>query len=554
MIVGTSWDPSLGMDRDSFGKTKPKKKVTFSKETLAAYNEKNKGSHPGGSQLEQLEHNNEQNNNQQAWQNRPSMMQQQPATASEKELEHMQCTAGSLDDEDDSFEEEDRALGSLEAQPQATTSLPACRFPKHNNNTSILGQDLKNKAAWGILIDTGAAMSLAPVSFAPEAELSPLESTLQLRNLTGKAITAYGRRTVQLVGQQLSFSVSFVIADVEHVSLGMDILVKEQLSMIRSSNNEIHLVNKAGAKTQLQQRGHLLYIEACSSGLGLSTCRGSSLPQDNGSLLDDKDGTQQDAASKDELDSHMVSASGGAVGTSFSLENLRQQDKNTTSLGATALPAQGAKKRKKKKPSARRASHNKLDENSSKQKGQNTAAAQLRNLEKTSLIKEIELAAAKEEQESLSKIDQQELSLRILLILSLRYRWQITTTRATAACSEDALGQQLRNIGLDQNSINQNIFSGDELVVMICQNELLIGGTELQQEDLFLELSALIALDQTTKLDQETPVSFCNKTLEWNASSNSISLSLPAPFYMELLQRHQLEDATTNNQLGTRRA
>ena len=77
---------------------------------------------------------------------------------------------------------------------------------------------------------------------------------------------------------------------------------------------------------------------------------------------------------------------------------------------------------------------------------------------------------------------------------------------------------------------------------MLCQNELLIAGTELQQEDLFLELSALIALDQTTKLDQETPVSFCNKTLEWNASSNSISLSLPTSFYMELLQRHNLED------------
>ena len=58
-------------------------------------------------------------------------------------------------------------------------------------------------------------------------------------------------------------------------------------------------------------------------------------------------------------------------------------------------------------------------------------------------------------------------------------------TRATAACSEDALGQQLRNIGLDQNSINNNIFSGDELVVILCQNELLITGTEIQQEDLF---------------------------------------------------------------------
>ena len=214
------------------------------------------------------------------------------------------------------------------------------------------------------------------------------------------------------------------------------------------------------------------------------------------------------------------------------------------------MPAKGAKKRnKKKEPSAKGASHNKLDENSSKQKGQSTAAAQLRSLEKTSLIEEIELAAAKVDQESLSKIDQQELSLRILLILSLRFRWQITTTRATATCSEDALGQQLRNIGLDQSNINNNIFSGDELVVMLCQNELLITGTEIQQEDLFLELSALIALDQTTKLDHNTQVSFCNKTLEWNASSNSISLSLPEAFYQELLRRHQLEDAEPTTSL-----
>ena len=59
------------MDRDSFDEMKQKKKVTFSKETFRAYesrqqnNEKNKGSHPGSSQLEQLEHNNEHNNNQQ---------------------------------------------------------------------------------------------------------------------------------------------------------------------------------------------------------------------------------------------------------------------------------------------------------------------------------------------------------------------------------------------------------------------------------------------------------------------------------------------------------
>ena len=60
------------------------------------------------------------------------------------------------------------------------------------------------------MIDTGAAISLAPMSFAPTTELSPLESTLQLRSVTGKAIPAYGRRTVDLRGSQLSFRVSFV--------------------------------------------------------------------------------------------------------------------------------------------------------------------------------------------------------------------------------------------------------------------------------------------------------------------------------------------------------
>ena len=132
--------------------------------------------------------------------------------------------------------------------------------------------------------------------------------------------------------------------------------------------------------------------------------------------------------------------------------------------------------------------------------------------------------------------------MRILLILSLRFGWQITTTRATTACSEDALGQQLRNIGLDQNSINNNIFSGDELVILLCKSELLITGTEMQQEDLFLELSAFIALDQTKKLVQGTQVSFGNRTLEYKATSNSISMSLPEAFCKELWQRHQLED------------
>ena len=256
--TGTAWG--------QLWQNKPKqKKVTFSKETLAAYkakqqndNKQNKGSHPGGLQLEQLRPNNQQ----QSWYNEPRRMQQQPAAASEKKLEHRPCNHNNLDSEDES-------LGSLE-QDASTTNLRACRCPKpnnnNNNNNSILGQDLKNKAAWGILVDTGAAVSLAPVSFAPDTELSPLDSTLQLRTVTGKEIKAFGRKTVHLVGRELSFDISFVIADVEHALLGLDVLLREQLSMIMGNNGEINLVNQAGAKTQLQHKGHLLYIEACPTG------------------------------------------------------------------------------------------------------------------------------------------------------------------------------------------------------------------------------------------------------------------------------------------------
>ena len=284
-----------------------------------------------------------------------------------------------------------------------------------------------------------------------------------------------------------------MIANVQHALLGMDALMSNQLSFVRNIFNEYYLVNTAGATTQLQTRGHLLYIEACPREFGFSNCRGSSLPKEVGGLLDDKGGAQEG----------VVPASGGACDNSFYLENLRQQqDKNTAALGTTASPEKGAKKRKrrkKKKPSAKTASQEQLHQRSLGQQGQKPAATHLRSLDQTRIIKEIELAA-EETKESLGSITIQELSLRILLTLSLRNKWLITTTRARGACSEDALGKHLRNIGLDQNKMDQNIFSGDELVLLVHKKDILIGGTELQQEELFCELSALVSLDQPNKL------------------------------------------------------
>ena len=446
-----------------------------------------------------------------------------------KELQHKACPNNSL-------EGEGQYLGSLES---TTHTQQACRSPKHNNNTSNLGIGTKNTAAWGILVDTGAAISLAPMSFAQNIELSPFESTLQLRSVTGDVIEAFGRRTVQLVGAHLSFQVSFVIANIQHALLGMDALMTNQLSLVRNIFNEYYLVNTAGATTQLQTRGHLLYIEACPREFGFSNCKGSSLPKVVGSLLDDKGRTQEEE----------VAPSGGACDNSFSLENLReQQAKNTANLGTTtALPTKGAKRRKKKKPSAKKASQEQ-SQRSLEQTGQIPAAASPRSLEKSRIITEMELAAEAESNNSLGSTDLQHLSVRILLTLSLRNKWLITTTRATGACSQDALEEQLRNIGLGQNRMQPNIFSGDELVILLDQTSILIGGSELQQECFFCELSALASLEPPNKLAQDTPISFGNMIMEYKEASHSISLSVSPCFVEELCHRHDLseDDSTTS--------
>ena len=50
--------------------------------------------------------------------------------------------------------------------------------------------------AWGILVDTGAATSVAPQSFASDIELSPAPSTFKLTTATGKEVQIYGLRKV----------------------------------------------------------------------------------------------------------------------------------------------------------------------------------------------------------------------------------------------------------------------------------------------------------------------------------------------------------------------
>ena len=137
MTIGTAWEPSVEQTtRMSFGKTKPKKRVTFDEATLTAYNKQrqnnrkqHKGSHPESSQLEQLglnKKNKERMGEQDelpedrwckttlvCWnlvqQEHQRKKQQQSATALEKNLEHKRCI------DNNSLDSEDESLGSLES-------------------------------------------------------------------------------------------------------------------------------------------------------------------------------------------------------------------------------------------------------------------------------------------------------------------------------------------------------------------------------------------------------------------------------------------------------
>ena len=155
----------------------------------------------------------------------------------------------------------------------------------HASPTSLVAQlDSPDQAsstaeAWGILIDTGAATSVAPKGFASHIKLSPVPFTLQLTTATGQAIETYGLRKVHLQSRGLSLEVNFVIADVVTPLLGLDIMLQDTLSLQVDHGPSQVLVNQAGDRTQLQHMGRHLYLIACPSEHSLSPCVIGSLSQ-----------------------------------------------------------------------------------------------------------------------------------------------------------------------------------------------------------------------------------------------------------------------------------
>ena len=193
---------------------------------------------------------------------------------------------------------DDQSMLSLEHQLQAST---------HSDTSPVFIAQLDSLDAssaaetWGILVDTGAATSVAPKSFASDIELSSAPSTLQLTTATGKAVKTYGLKQVHLQSQGLSLEVTFVIADVVTPLLGLDSMIKDRLSLHVEQDLQHFLVNPAGGKTQLEHMGRHLYLIACPSQHGLPQCFPGSLSHVIGFLPEDKEFHEQEVAFRSSL-------------------------------------------------------------------------------------------------------------------------------------------------------------------------------------------------------------------------------------------------------------
>ena len=299
------------------------------------------------------------------------------------------CNSNSLGNNSLGIEEQQECKESLEQQPLA--------FKR------------SSLQLWKILIDTGAELSVAPWDFAAEIQLSPLKQDLQLGAADGRAIDIFGLRTVHLLTQGFSFSMSFVIADVHQPLLGLGSLLNANLSLQLDKTLGHHLGNKAGEKIHLEQKGLQLYFSACPAQLELTPCMIGNLLMDSlvpeAKILGPKVDMQLDKRMRNQ---------GGAVGSSLPLGTLKQhkQQRTKTAIGQQALP----KARPKQKTIGQ------------------TKASKLK-LEKTNFMEKMQLALLEPEDPrgSLDQDTAKDLSLRIFLTLSLMKKWRLKTARIQTA-------------------------------------------------------------------------------------------------------------------------
>ena len=131
--------------------------------------------------------------------------------------------------------------------------------------------------------------------------------------------------------------------------------------------------------------------------------------------------------------------------------------------------------------------------------------------------------------------------------------WQLTRAlygiQADHKLWQQSLATKLEEIGLRKNKVESGIFTSGQLIVIHHQEALLIVGDKQQQDSFISQLSASVSLTDTTKLDAQTPLTFMNQILEHNHHEHSISMHLPVPYYMKLLNMYGIESATSTSTL-----
>ena len=393
-----------------------------------------------------------------------------------------------------------------------------------NSNLGTIAEEESTESfdqeKWMILVDTGAELSVAPWAFASQVMLSPAPKDLQLRNADGRAIQIFGLRTLQLLSQGVSFTMTFVIAAVEAPLLGLESLLRENMCLQLDGQLGHQLVTTEGERMQLVQYGNQVYLPAFHLQLHSSSSMICTLHS-----LVSEDELGQLAST---LGQHKEVPNEGGVGEeepSFTLELAHQKKQdNKTAIGQQqpALP--------------------KLRRTQTK-RGQQQAESKLRTWQQLRFKEKMQLALL-DEARPLEAAASKDLSSRIILLMSLMNKWQLATTRIQPACPQQLRIGHLKELGLIQSSLDLEIFHGDQLCVLLDESCILIGGAKDQQECFLNKLSAKIPLTDTVKLDRETSLTFQGKSLKYDQATRSISLSLPKSFYQQLLGRYNLQDAT----------
>ena len=118
-------------------------------------------------------------------------------------------------------------------------------------------------------------------------------------------------------------------------------------------------------------------------------------------------------------------------------------------------------------------------------------------------------------------------------------QWQLSKVRFDKAMPQQEILGQLRKLGLDQCNLD-TLWFGDHLFVMLDGHSLLIGGQDQMQECFITELSAMTTLESRTKLEDDNPLTFLDRTVELHQAERSISLQFPLAS-LQLLEQEGLD-------------